>query len=204
MNGEKGMRLLFLEGERGIGKSAMILEAAAPHREKGSGLFSQRLVDEAGRTRAFRLCAYQSVTGSTAPYMGQPHIFLHTDNGRGGIHPEVFDQARNIIGAYRDARFLVLDEIGGVELSSARFRVFLYELLNSGIPCIGVVKSRNNWEDMKQRVPALSHTAVWYEKLRAGLAAPGGQTVVLTDKNRREVQSMVKDFFKEVTVEGTK
>ncbi len=41
-------------------------------------------------------------------------------------------------------RIVLLDEIGGFELLSDKFMSSLYEILNSGRLCIGVLKSRQN------------------------------------------------------------
>lgn len=193
-------RLLFLEGDSGVGKSTMILQAAAPYQSKGNGFFSQRLVDEKGRTRAFGLAAYRQVTTSIASYEPEKeqNIFFNRGGGNAGIHMEIFEEARELVGKYDNAAFLMLDEIGGIELSSPVFCSFLYELLFSKIPCIGVIKSRQNWERMKLGITSLSQTKALYEKLREDIEGLGGEIMQLNNGKRQLVKERLAQFFKEI------
>ena len=59
--------------------------------------------------------------------------------------PEVFvDAGVRFLENYRDCDLMLLDEIGGVELLVPPFKEKLYEVLESPVPCIGVLKGISN------------------------------------------------------------
>ncbi|MEG1137954.1 MAG: nucleoside-triphosphatase [Lachnospiraceae bacterium] len=193
-------RILFLEGRSGIGKSTMILEAGASKSHQGAGLFSQRMHNAKGHTVGFRLIPYGDVTCSIGVYeQGMKQMFLQDIGNQRVLDLSVFESARKLIGDYGHASFLVLDEIGGVELQLASFRELLYELLDSGIPCIGVLKAKENYEHMNMHVKDVNQSKESYDKLRKRLVDQYNSRILsLTQDNYEEVKREVLQFFEQI------
>ncbi|MGO5053070.1 nucleoside-triphosphatase [Lachnospiraceae bacterium LCP25S3_G4] len=194
-------KMLFLEGPSGIGKSTIILDAARESRLAGAGFFSQRLNDEDGCTKAFQMVAYQEVKQSIAHYIGSEKdiFFQYPGTTHSEIHMEVFDHIRTIVGTYQNADFLLLDEIGGMELKSIIFTAYLYELLGSGIPCIGVIKSQFNHQHMGKRIQETRMSREQYLILRKRLVHQYGAQIVYMETTERQLaQQRIMEFFKEI------
>ena len=69
------------------------------------------------------------------------------------MHLEVFDGVG--VQLLREARqydYVILDEIGGFEVLSENFMAALMTLLQSGIPCIGVMKGEGPASKMIQKL----------------------------------------------------
>ena len=135
---------LFLTGSIGCGKSTSIASALGEHLPKAGGFLTVRQRDEAGEAIAYFL---QRPDGSDAEriidYSRQPFT----------MHPEVFEDlgVRLLEEAYRHD-YVVLDEIGGFEVLSDVFLEALRKLLESDIPCIGVMKGKAPATRMIQRL----------------------------------------------------
>lgn len=67
------------------------------------------------------------------------------------------------------ASFAVLDEIGGIELLCPKFREALETLLQSGIPCIGVMKGTGPGSQMIRKLGLDKDYELAAESLRARL-----------------------------------
>lgn len=159
--------MLFLEGPIQTGKSTLIKSALKKQFPaiKTGGFQSQRLVDENGTTVAFRMgCAGDMPSDDAAEYLqlsedkyGENGIFKYmSDDGRMHVTERFFE----IYGVriLKDCllerpELILLDEIGGHEMDCDEYRDMLYEVLSSGIPCIGVIKSVSNTEKMMKKSP---------------------------------------------------
>ena len=149
------MKHLFLEGPIQTGKSTLIRKALKPYLASApcctiGGFASQRLTDPSGSTRAFRIAPADAPL--TAPFSDYypcaedaPSVYgifktFYPDN-KPVVDYSVFET--HGIRYLRDTdgkRLMLLDEIGGHELTSAPFMDALYQLLAGDIPCIGVIK----------------------------------------------------------------
>ena len=66
--------------------------------------------------------------------------------------PEVFvDAGVGFLENYRDCDLMLLDEIGGVEMLIPSFKEKLYEVLESPVPCIGVLKGMPNAGSLRSK-----------------------------------------------------
>lgn len=163
-------RILFLEGPIQTGKSTLIRQALGNHIEDCGGFASQRLVDVSGETVGFRIgpAASTALTAPVSGFRPGPApvmsfadrpvlpeylltgpegnvytgVFKYFDRS-GHLHTdqEIFE----VLGVHyllssRNKPLILLDEIGGSELLSDTFRNALYDILASGIPCLGVLK----------------------------------------------------------------
>ena len=124
---------LFLTGPDRSGKSDMIHNALGERILRAGGFVTIRERDEKGKVRSFDL---MSADGS-----GQPERFLEFVNGKPVSRLEVFSQTgTRLLRQAENRPFVVLDELGGVELLDDSFVHALAQLLQSDKPCIGVLK----------------------------------------------------------------
>jgi Predicted nucleotide kinase len=146
------MRHLLLEGPSGVGKTTLLLNRLGLLRREAGGFVTQRMEDEAGVTCGFCLTAAKSADTSRIPYREErPGIFLKCGvevPARKvflGIGMELLKNAES-------CPFILLDEIGGVELLEPAFFSRLTELFSKNTPCIGVLKSTKNCAMMKRNI----------------------------------------------------
>lgn len=126
------MKRLFLTGTSGFGKSTCIWKALGDHMYEAGGFLSVRHTNEVGEAMYFTL---QRPDGSDA------QIFLDYSGPTRKAHLDVFeDLGVKLLEESLDKPFIVLDEIGGIELLCPKFVEALEKVLRSGIPCIGVMK----------------------------------------------------------------
>ena len=165
----------FLEGPIQTGKSTLIRRTLGEHLTECGGFCSQRLTDRGGNTCGFRITA--AATGElTAPMPDYPSgpeeavsagIFKYFDPAGGSrTFQQVFDLAgTQYLLSSKSKPLILLDEIGGAELLSDPFRDALYDLLDSDIPCLGVIKLEKNALRM-QRAYSSSNTPSIAERNR--------------------------------------
>ncbi len=153
------MNNLFIEGPIQTGKSTTIRkvlkEVFGPSLTGVYGFTSQRLTDTGGQLLGFRLAPAHAALSVVADPAACDKVFKAFTPQGPQVDMRVFETAGV---AYLDeafsqakagqARLILLDEIGGHELKNDTFRCRLYELLDSDIPCIGVVKSAENTKRM--------------------------------------------------------
>lgn len=185
---------LFLEGKPRLGKSTAIRNALLPYVSAVSGFMVQRLFVN-GEICGYRACTVNgSLPELEAPYTeGSNGVFLYQRKS----YPAVLDTA--IIRAQelceRDTcKLVLLDEIGGLELSSPAFTKSLEKILALGKPCLGVVKSRGNLIHMTRRVEMGDDILGKSAALHAQLAA-GGNVLHVQEDNLSETQQAVKAFL---------
>ena len=116
---------LFLTGPIGCGKSTAILTAIGEKLPKFGGFLTKRVRNEDGHPIAFYL---------ESPDGNLKQTFLDCSGSAPQIHTDVFERLP------LNGKYLILDEIGGLELLNPVFMAALHALLTSDIPIIGVVK----------------------------------------------------------------
>lgn len=126
-------RRLFLTGPMGWGKSTAIAQALGSRSHQGGGFFTRRSLGPDGHAQSFYL---QSPDGK------EKAVFLDLSQGKPVVHPEVFSQLGARLLRENTARFVILDEIGGIEVLCPAFMEALDQLWQRNIPCIGVIKGQ--------------------------------------------------------------
>lgn len=121
-------RRLFLTGPMGCGKSTAIEQALGSTLPRCGGFRTRRETGPEGHALRFFL---ESPDGSLR------ETFLDTASGKPEVHMEVFSGPA---AAMLKGSFLVLDEIGGVELLCPEFVTALEAAFRSGVPILGVMK----------------------------------------------------------------
>ena len=123
---------LFLTGISGCGKSTAIATALGERMALAGGFLTVRRRDDTGRAVAYLLQRPDGRDGK---------VFLDYSGTPARMDLEVFaDLGVRLLEEANNYPFIVLDEIGGVELLEPSFRAALERILESGIPCIGVMK----------------------------------------------------------------
>ena len=138
------MKNLFLTGPVGCGKSTSIASALADKLPGAGGFLTVRQKDDTGRAVAYWL---QRPDGSDRQiiidYSARPYT----------MHMEVFEGfAAALLDEAKRYDYVILDEIGGFEVLSDAFMAALMSLLQSEIPCIGVMKGAGPASKMIQKL----------------------------------------------------
>lgn len=163
------MNNLFLEGPIQEGKSTLIREVLKAHKNVG-GFTVQRMnfptKGEEKRT-GFRLMAadapikaHTCVTTTDKNLLASDGVFKLIGPEGSKVNLDVFETkgVELLKQSLKDAKagkikLVLLDEIGGHEMACKKFCKALNELLDSDIPCIGVIKQ---YEDAKKMDPSIA------------------------------------------------
>lgn len=191
------MGILFLEGPSGLGKTTLLLQGAHASGKVGCGYITQRVVDGQGQTKGFRLSPFQQVRQSVVVELGESHNLFIRMTPNGCVRDlRCFEQVATMSNPHAD--FIVLDEVGGVELSLPAYVAWLYEILDSGVPCIGVLKSEDNFAHMNHSMPQTQLVKTTYMALRQAVVNRyDGAILRLDDRTREQVEQAVTAFFGE-------
>jgi len=191
---ESPSMMLFLQGDRQIGKSTILREALLPHAPQVAGLMVQRLF-EGGEKCGYRACvvrgALPAVDGPYTP--GMPGVFLCKGQARPGVLEKAMAEVQTVCAdpAYK---LLILDEIGGMEPLSGAFMRLLRAVLALGKPCVGVLKSRQNLAGMAGgRLGLPPDILALRDALQQSLEAQG-RVLTVTQANRPETRQAVEGF----------
>lgn len=187
--------MMFLEGDRGIGKSTLLRELLLPHAPLLAGFAVQRLFAD-GKQQGFR--AVPLAEGYPLPCgewcEGLAGVFIR--NGRTDLR-ELAQVISTALAAARqaDCRMILLDEIGGIELAAPAIMGALNEILALGKPCIGVLKSADN---LRHIAEAAGLDVARTVGLRAALAqslVQNGQVLTVRQETHDDACAAVQAFL---------
>lgn len=186
-------RHLFLTGPAGCGKSRLIREALGDRLAGAGGFITGPVVGPEGYAVAYALRPAAAAAGVEGL---ERRIILDCGTWPPRRDNEVF----RTLGArlLQEAAFYpyaVLDEIGGFETVIPQFRQALEELLNSGVPLLGALKTPEDaaqWQalyGLGERFTALD------SRLRDRLAQdPDGRILDLARTDEDEVRAALRDW----------
>lgn len=180
-----------------MGKSSLILEVLKPYLADTGGFFVQRLMKD-GVCHAF--CVEKPGFGITPlrPYQDNPRIFIErTKNGWKADEERFFAAAMECLQDYEEKKLILLDEIGGIELASAPFMRLLQRIFESGIPCMGVLKSDESFAKMADTLDTGRSLLERRRELMQGIEKHPGKIFTLTGENRAEIKTALKNFAKD-------
>jgi nucleoside-triphosphatase THEP1 len=188
---------LFLQGDTGVGKTSLILEKIRPYMRETGGFFIQRLT-EAGATRAFRTAGVFYESAPCAPYAKNAEgVFIEKTEDGWRAEPEAFIKAVSaLLSGFRNKKLILLDEIGGIELLSEQFAGLLQPVLESGIPCIAVIKSEKNAKAMALELTTGAEYEAARRKFMAGIRKKG-RIHTLNRRNRPQTEALIDAFLEE-------
>ena len=222
---------LFIEGPIQTGKSTLIRQVLGDDLKYCGGFTSQRVFDSKGNTFGFRLISSdtnvistqlsQVVDSSVVPASSLSHItvgsrdltalgFFKYDRGDGTFHTDLSPFETIGIDGLKlksNQKLLLIDEIGGVELADDRFRPVLFRVLQSDIPCLGVIKLRENMERIRtgtdEEQKNLYH---YYDKLRQYVGSGENAQIMYFERDdiafanmrKSPVARAIRDFISEI------
>nr|WP_288829878.1 nucleoside-triphosphatase [uncultured Clostridium sp.] len=191
---------LFLTGDSGEGKTTLLFECLKPFRAATGGFYSQRLIDENGDTAGFRLASVKEEWSPIACYREElTNIFLRRTKEGMVSFPEVFQkEGRRLLSVQGDDKFILMDEIGGVELLIPEFMEVVHDCMKGPVPCIGVIKSRKNYALMMSRNggnPSASHLRDELEE--AVLNNQNNQLLTFSRKDEEAVRKKILKYIRE-------
>ena len=214
---ETVMYNIFLTGAKRTGKSSLIRKCLVPYRDALGGFSSQRLLDVSGKIIGYRITDAADFEVEKLYEPSLPGIFML----RGIVDRACYTMENTIdLSVFRDhvtkmlipedqTLIMLLDEIGGVEMLDPEFRSRLYELLESDMPCIGVLKenkdSANNAAFSSEAASLRSENLMLQEFLDND---PSSCLICLTDcgplfsqdatEVSAEAERMIRDFLSQI------
>ena len=170
-------QVFLLSGQPGTGKTRIIKQAIAEMKGKAGGFYTEEIRSQ-GVRQGFKLVTLEGQTAVMA------HINFHSPYRVSKYGVDVDSLDRVGVSALNQARqecdLVVIDEIGKMELFSAKFREAVLNILNSGKRLLGTIMlSPNPYADDIKRQPQVivvtvtrtNHQQV-LEELRDWLNAP--------------------------------
>ena len=125
-------RRLFLTGPMGCGKSTAIARALGEAAALGGGFFTRRRAFSQGHAVSFCL---------DAPDGSRSEVFLDFSQGSPRQDRTVFSGLGVSLLEDTGKPFVILDEIGGLELLCPEFAAALDRVFARQVPCVGVLKA---------------------------------------------------------------
>lgn len=186
---------LFLHGQMRIGKSSLLRDTLRTAAPVIAGFMTQRLIEN-GKTIGYRALRVSDPL---------PPLEIRYENGLDGIfllrgHKDISVLEKMIVQTEQDSqrdatKLIILDEIGGIELTSYAFMDPLRRILSGTKPCVGVLKSTQN----------LAHTASvlhlgkdyfdFHQQLK-DLICSNGELLLVTNENRENLRDYLKKYMK--------
>ncbi len=166
----KPPRILLITGRPGCGKTTLVAEAAAAVGGRAGGFYT-REVRAGGQRVGFEVVTLDGRRGRLAHVeVKGPHRV-----GKYGVDPESFEAVGvdALERAVQEKELIVIDELGKMELFSARFRRAVEAAVKSGKPVLATVM-------------LTSHP--WADGLKAH---PEARLIFLTPENRAQVRAEV-------------
>ena len=142
--------IFFLQGPSGTGKSSALRDILTPHIRQTAGFTVQRLLEN-GVTVGFR-AIYLDGNALSFPSLeavyteDADNIFILRGKWLGAEVLENMLEKTLLRAQSPDIKMILLDEIGGIEMLSAKVMETLEKILNTDKPCYGVLKSKENLE----------------------------------------------------------
>ena len=188
---------LFLQGRSGVGKSRLLQETLAPYVKEIAGFTVQRLKIN-GAAAGFRVVnienGFAPLEAVYAPEMTGVFIF----RGR----RDVFALEEAILRLEEEScgpqcKLVLLDEIGGIELSSRIFMDALKRIISSDKPCCGVFKSFENLIHTASKLKLKKEYAEYHREL-ASLLEEKGELLTVTEQNYLSLRDYLSASFRPV------
>lgn len=186
----------FLQGDQGIGKSYLLQKVLAPYQERGmlAGFAVARIIGDSG---VVGFCAQNVRDGLPELNMDDRPELNHRFLYRGSRDPAILEQ---IIRQVEDdiksdaCKLVLLDEIGGFELTRPAFTEVLRRILDDGKPCVGVWKLAANLQGQIRRQGLADTVLEAHCKLEERLRS-SGTLITMTAENRAVCEAGLKQFL---------
>ena len=137
---------LFFQGDIRIGKSTHLRKTINTYNLNIVGMTVQRVFCQS-QFYGFQASYVTSLPLAEVdiPYQAQiGGIFLSKQEQKSSIVEDIIQQIVDTVISSKIKPFIILDEIGGIELQNSAVRKSLQEILQSDAPTVGILKSRKN------------------------------------------------------------
>ena len=174
-------RKLFLCGQAFSGKSRLIREALGRQLQAAGGFCTELSASEDGGMLGCTLMPAAAAGGVEGV---EKELFLDLRQFPPLHDSEVFRESG--VRCLEEAEwypFAVLDEIGGMDLIIPQFRVALENLLQSGLPVLGVVKTEEDAEQLRQLLGPGQRFREFSERLHRALQADPDTEILYIDSD---------------------
>jgi nucleoside-triphosphatase len=146
---------ILLTGRPGVGKTTVVREIARKLGETAGGFYTTE-IREGGRRKGFKIVTLDGQEGILADIdiQGRPRVSKY------GVKLRDLEEigVASLRRAVRQGRYVVVDEIGRMELLSELFRTAVVEAIESDSPVIGtIMQGHDPWVDW---IKKLSHVIV--------------------------------------------
>lgn len=160
---------LFLTGGSGVGKSTLLRQLMGDKLALAGGFVTERKLDENGALLGFDIMPAAAAAGVEG-LEGQRFLDYSVNPPR--ADNEVFrSYGVQLLSEAQYYPFAVIDEFGGYELLIPQFRNALSELLNSQLPCIGVIKGASSARELRRRFHFGDKFTAYTKQLHSALRA---------------------------------
>ena len=174
-------RKLFLCGPAFCGKSRLIREALGRQLQAAGGFCTELSSSEDGSMLG---CTLMPAAAAGGVEGFEKELFLDLRQFPPLHDSEVFRESG--VRCLEEAEwypFAVLDEIGGMDLIIPQFRVALENLLRSGLPVLGVVKTEEDAEQLRQLLGPGQRFREFSVRLHSALQADPDTEILYIDSD---------------------
>ena len=189
---------LFLTGPAGCGKSALIKAILGVRMQGAGGFVTQKKFDENGNILSCTLLPAAAAAGVEGL---EGEVFLDYSVNPPKSDNEVFrNLGTQLVQEAIYYPFAVLDGFGGTDLLIPQYRAALQELLNSELPCIGVIRSAEEIRLLKKDFHLTDRFITLTDNMRKELTANSG-TIVLETSGKGDIKTLriIQQWAREYT-----
>ncbi len=189
-------RHLFLTGPAFCGKSYLIRELLGTRLQAAGGFCTEMSTDDTGNLIGCCLLPAAMAGGAEG---FEKELFLDMRTFPPLHDNEVFRETGvRLLKETEWYPFGVLDEIGGIDLIIPQFRFALDELLASELPILGVVKTREEAEQMRQSLGPGERFREFSERLHMMLESdPNTEILTISADPQKEAGDAVAAWITE-------
>ena len=183
-------RHLFLSGPAFSGKSRLIRERLGRNLQNAGGFCTELCKAPDGSVLG---CAMIPTAAAGGVEGLEQELFLDMRSFPPAHNSEVFRSLGvRLLEEAAWYPFAVLDEIGGIDLIIPQFRNALDSLLDSELPILGIIKSREDSEQMRRLLGPGSRFTAFSDRLFERLAgAPDTELLVIAEDAEKETADAV-------------
>jgi len=178
---------LFLTGPAACGKSALIRNILGMRMQSAGGFVTKNEFDVNGRISTSILMPAAAAAGVEGL---EGEVFLDYTVNPPKSDNEVFRKlGTQLVQEAMYYPYAVLDSFGGTDLLIPQYRAALEELLNSGLPCIGVIKSAEEIKELKKDFHLTERFIMLTDNLAKELSADS-DTIVLQTSGKGDIKAL--------------
>lgn len=192
------MKNLFFEGRSESGKTSLILKGLGEDIRRAGGFCTMRLRYPDGRIAGYRAIEAARMTGPDEEYKdNSDNVFIIFLPDRRILDESVFTRFASKVLEEADKKpFTVMDEFGGIEVADREFVRMVCRTVASGVPVIGVIKTRQSALHLFQSRGTAKNCIENYDALRSFIEGTDSVIVNIDEIGLEEASKLVKEWKK--------